>query len=60
MVRIRLPLAALALFLLAACQSGAPTAPEAPRQPSASTAAGGDSIRITEAARGGSYMGSGN
>lgn len=59
MNRMRLLLAALALFLLAACQSAAPTAPEAPRQPSGSTAAGGDSTPTTEVARGGSTMGSG-
>ncbi len=58
MDRMRLPLAALALFLLAACQSAAPTAPVAPQQPSASTAAG-DSLVTTGAARGGGYMGSG-
>jgi hypothetical protein len=45
--------------LLAACQSAAPTAPVAPGQPSASTVAGGDSIRTNEAARGGSAIGSG-
>ena len=60
MDRMRLLLAALVLFLLPACQSAAPTAPVAPRQPSASMAVGGDSIRTTEAARGGGYMGSGN
>lgn len=60
MDRIRLPLAALALFLLAACQSAAPTAPVAPQQPSASTAVGGDSIVTTEAGKGGSLLGSGN
>lgn len=59
MDRMRLLLAALTLFLLAACQSAAPTAPVAPGQPSASTAVGGDSIRTNEAARGGTLMGSG-
>ncbi len=56
MDRMRLPLAALALFLLAACQSAAPTAPVAPRQPGAF--AGGDSL-FSEAARGGTLIGSG-
>lgn len=60
MDRMRLPLAALALLLLAACQSAAPTAPVSPRQPSASTAVGSDSVLVNGAARGGSYMGSGN
>ena len=59
MDRMRLPLAALAVFLLAACQSAAPTAPVAPRQPSASTVVAGDSVLISEAARGGSLLGSG-
>jgi uncharacterized lipoprotein YajG len=55
MDRIRLPLAALALFLLAACQSAAPTAPVAPRQPSASI----DSVLTAELTRGGGMIGSG-
>lgn len=59
MIRIRLPLAAVALFVLAACQSTAPTAPVAPRQPTTSTAAGADSVLTSEAARGGSAIGSG-
>ena len=59
MDRMRLLLAAFTIFLLAACQSAAPTAPVAPGQPGASTAAGGDSVVTTEAARGGSTMGSG-
>jgi outer membrane biogenesis lipoprotein LolB len=59
MDRMRLLLAALTLFLLAACQSAAPTAPEAPHQPSASTAAGGDSTITPETARGGGMIGSG-
>jgi outer membrane biogenesis lipoprotein LolB len=59
MHRIRLPLAALALLLLAACQSAAPTAPEAPQQPNASTGAGRDSIP-SGVERGGSLIGSGN
>jgi hypothetical protein len=46
--------------MLAACQSAAPTAPVAPRKPSASTAAGGDSILLGAADRGGSMIGSGN
>lgn len=56
MDRIRLPLAALALLLLAACQSAAPTAPAAPRQPNAEI----DSVAISGAARGGSLIGSGH
>lgn len=56
MDRIRLPLTALAFFLLAACQSAAPTAPVVPQQPSALM---GDSVLTTEAARGGSLLGSG-
>ncbi len=60
MDRIRLPLAAIALFLLAACQSAAPTAPVGARQPSASRAVGGDSVLVNQAARGGTLMGSGN
>lgn len=59
MDRIRLPLAALALSLLAACQSAAPTAPMAPRQPSASAVVAGDSIAAT-VNREGSLIGSGN
>ena len=58
MDRIRLPLAAVALSLRAACQS-APTAPAAPRQPSAPAAASADSMSAG-AARGGSLIGSGN
>ena len=58
MDRMRLPLAALALFLLAACQSAAPTAPVAPQQPSASTAVSADSIP-NAGARGGGMIGSG-
>ena len=57
---IRLPLAVLALPLLAACQSAAPTAPVDPRQPSASTAVAGDSVLVSEATRGGNMFGSGN
>lgn len=60
MARTRLPLAALALSLLAACQSAAPTAPVTPQQPSASTVVGGDSITTTAAERGGNLFGSGN
>ena len=59
MHRIRLPLAALTLLLLGACQSSAPTAPEAPRQPNTSTGAGRDSI-ASATERGGSLIGSGN
>lgn len=59
MNRIRLPLAAVALALVAACQSTAPTAPTTPQQPSASAAGGGDSISTTTA-REGSLIGSGN
>jgi outer membrane biogenesis lipoprotein LolB len=58
MHRIRLPLAALALLLLAACQSAAPTAPEALRL-NTSQAAGNDSIGCA-AERGGNMFGSGN
>lgn len=60
MDRIRLPLAALALSMLAACQSAAPTAPVAPRQPSASARFGGDTITFLAAERGGNLLGSGN
>jgi uncharacterized lipoprotein YajG len=56
MDRMRLPLAALTLLLLAACQSAAPTAPVSPRQPSVST----DSVLVNEAARGGNLFGSGH
>ncbi|HEX8274797.1 MAG TPA: hypothetical protein VF615_19345 [Longimicrobiaceae bacterium] len=56
---IRLPLAAFALIMLAACQSAAPTAPVAPQQPSASTGAVGDSIGLGAAERGGNLFGSG-
>jgi uncharacterized lipoprotein YajG len=59
MDRIRLPLAALALSLLAACQSAAPTAPVAPRQPGASVIVGGDSL-FSRTARDGNLIGSGN
>lgn len=59
MDRIRLPLAALALLLLAACQTAAPTAAEAPRQPIAAAVFGGDSI-LASAERGGNLFGSGN
>ncbi|MET0400566.1 MAG: hypothetical protein ABW277_27495 [Longimicrobiaceae bacterium] len=58
MDRIRLPLAALALLLLAACQSGAPTAPAAPERPGAAIVAVGDSV-FTGVARGGNMFGSG-
>lgn len=60
MNRIRLPLAAFSLFLLAACQSAAPTAAVAPQQPSASSVVGGDSIALGAAQRGGNMFGSGN
>ncbi|MET0400564.1 MAG: hypothetical protein ABW277_27485 [Longimicrobiaceae bacterium] len=56
MDRIRLPLAAFVLVVLAACQSAAPTAPVAPRQPGASI----DSVLVNEAARGGNLFGSGH
>ncbi len=59
MSRIRLPLAALALSLLAACQSPAPTASVAPLEPAASAAFSGDSA-ATAAERGGTLIGSGN
>jgi outer membrane biogenesis lipoprotein LolB len=59
MHRIRLPLAALALLLLAACQTAAPTAPGAPHQPNASVGAGRDSIG-SAVERGGTAIGSGN
>ena len=59
MDRIRLPLSALALVLLAACQP-APTAPaDHPQAPSANALFDGDTV-ATEAARGGSMAGSGN
>lgn len=59
MAHIRLPLAALALLLLAACQSAAPTSPEAPRTLNSSAAVGGDST-ITGVDRNGNLLGSGN
>ncbi len=59
MHRTRLPLAALALLLLAACQTAAPTAPEAPQQPNASMGAGRDSAACV-VERGGNLFGSGN
>ena len=58
MDRIRLPLAALALSLLAACQSAAPTAPVDPREPSARTLFDSDSTSMLS--REGSMIGSGN
>ena len=58
MDRIRLPLAVLALSLLAACQSAAPTAPSDPRAPTTRAQFASDSIS-TEAERGGSLLGSG-
>ena len=60
MDRIRLPLAALALSLLAACQSPAPTSAVDSRAPSAPTASNADSVLAFEATRGGSMIGSGN
>jgi hypothetical protein len=60
MDRIRLPLAALALSLLAACQSAAPTAAVDSRAPGAPAASNADSILAFEANRGGSLIGSGN
>jgi hypothetical protein len=60
MVRFRLPLAALALLLLAACQSAAPTAPEAPRTLNSSAAGGDSAITTGGADRGGTGIGSGN
>lgn len=59
MHRIRLPLAVPVLLLLAACQTAAPTAPEAPRQPNASTGAARDSLGCA-LERGGNLFGSGN
>lgn len=59
MNRFRLPLATFVLLLVAACQS-APTAPAAdPQAPAATARFGVDSV-VTEAARGGSIIGSGN
>lgn len=58
MDRIRLPLATFVLFLVAACQP-APTAPADPQTPAANAQLGGDTV-ITEAARGGGGIGSGN
>jgi len=60
MDRIRLPLAALALCILAACQSAAPTAAVSPQAPSAPAAFRADSTLALEAARGGTMIGSGN
>jgi hypothetical protein len=61
MDRIRLPLAAFALFVLAACQSTAPTAPVATRQSRtpAIVIVGGDSL-FSSIAGDGTLMGSGN
>jgi len=59
MRRTRLPLAALALLLLAACQTAAPTAPEAAQQPNASMGAGRDSLPCA-VEKGGTMIGSGN
>ena len=58
MDRIRLPLAALALLMLAACQPAAPTAPVDPREPSARTIINADSTSMLS--REGSLIGSGN
>lgn len=58
MHRIRLPLAALALSLLAACQSAVPTAPVDPREQSARTLLSTDSTGMLS--REGSLIGSGN
>jgi hypothetical protein len=58
MYRIRLPLVALILSMMAACESTAPTAPVDRQQPTASTVVGGDSITATQ--RGGTMIGSGN
>lgn len=60
MAHIRLPLAALALLLLAACQSAAPTGPEAPRQLNSSAVGGDSAITTGGADRGGGGIGSGN
>lgn len=60
MHRIRLPLAAFSLFLLAACQSAAPTAPLDSRARNAPAAFDTDSIVGNEAADGGTMIGSGN
>ncbi|HEX2189031.1 MAG TPA: hypothetical protein VHG51_09060 [Longimicrobiaceae bacterium] len=57
MYRTRLPLAALVLSLLAACQAAAPTAP-VPPEPAAHALFDADSI--LEDARGGNLLGSGN
>ena len=59
MSRIRLPLAALGLVLLAGCHSAAPTAPAAPKERAASAVSRPDST-LSTAERGGSMIGSGN
>jgi hypothetical protein len=58
MDRFRLPLATFALFLVAACQP-APTAPAEPQTPVVRGSFNVDSV-LTDAARGGSGIGSGN
>ncbi|MEW5927229.1 MAG: hypothetical protein AB1941_07085 [Gemmatimonadota bacterium] len=58
MSRIRLPLATLAVVMLAGCHSAAPTAPAAPEERAASTASMPDSA-FGAAERGGSLIGSG-
>ncbi len=58
MDRIRLPLAALALSLLAACQPAAPTAPVDPREPNTRALFAADTT--TTLAREGTLIGSGN
>lgn len=61
MARIRLPLAGLALSLLAACQSTAPTAPVDPQTPTTRAQFDGDSATTPGGTdRGGGGIGSGN
>lgn len=58
MSRIRLPLAALGLIMLAACHSAAPTAPAAPEERAASAVSRPDTT-CNAAERGGNLFGSG-
>lgn len=58
MFRIRLPLAALALSVLAACQTVAPTAPVDSPEPTSTAVI--DSDTTAETVREGNLFGSGN
>ena len=60
MIRIRVPIAAFALVLLAACGSAAPTEPTEPRTPTMRAQFNGDTAVAGGADRGGTGIGSGN